>query len=607
MSWTFPAGIMIDSPSTRDRDDAVWVEPEGAGWNVTVHIALVADAIPADGDLDRALLRRPWTVYRPDRIIPMLPPALGAVRTLHPHRPRDTVAVDFHVAPDGTVSRAHVTRGRLTRPHATDYATATAAMDDAAHPLHRVLRHARDAAHALLARRRGRGALVLYDLMRGWANDGDTGLRPLASSERHTAYLVVSECMVAANTAVAEFAVTAGIPIPFRNHLPAPTAPPAERLLEELRLAVDAEQWRRDNAHRRLDHLLLPAFYAPHATEHYGLRLPWYCHSTSPLRRYADVLVQRQLLAVLDDRTPAHTTTDLAERSEAINTLLHQARQRRRERHARTETQRDQALLHAGGFEALPPEEFHKVLVLCVESGRHRDDVERELLRRLDAGSIHVRDARPILLDTADPRWGSAREALARWLLDRSADAQMLLNLHVQARGLDAPRWEQHAVAGSHPPQFVARVGLLVDVTTRWSATCSASSKTAARGEAALSLLAELTGIALLGSRATGPDTGPDSGPPPGVEPGDPDAVVARDPVTALNEYLHARRVSDLYYDFDAVGPAHRPTFTCTARCRHTRTGTALDAQGSGATKAAAKAEAARALLDALAADPARA
>lgn len=211
------------------------------------------------GDADRRASDRLRTMYLPDKVVPMLPPRVETATTLHPHQPRVTLTVAFHVTADGTVTGARVGVGRLQGAEVADYAQATAALTDTGHPLHPALAPAHAAAQALMARRLEGGALVLYDLRQGWASDGDLGLRPLAEVERYAGYLVVSELMVAANQAVVEYAVSSGVPILFRNQRPAVAPPPREELLAELRLlAGGGEQWRADTAAQRLGHLLAP-------------------------------------------------------------------------------------------------------------------------------------------------------------------------------------------------------------------------------------------------------------------------------------------------------------------------------------------------------------
>lgn len=586
------SGIMIDGPDTVDRDDAIWVVRDGAGWNVAVHIACVADIVQAGGAADRHAARQKRTIYLPDKVLPMLPRATEDRATLHPHKPRPVITVSFHVAHDGIVSQASVAEGTLTSPVAMDYATATAAIDDPEHPHHAVLRAAHEVARVLLTRRRDHGALVLYDLNQGLASDGDGGLLRLGAVERHAAYMIVAELMVAANQAIAEYAVTNDLPVLFRNHQPAAAAPDRDQLLEELRLLVVGESWRRETTQQRLGHLLRPAVYAPHAIEHYGLRLPWYCHATSPLRRYADLLVQRQLLAVLRGQNPPHHVDELARHAEAINTTLARARERRSERNAEARREERRETLADGGFSKLGDEEFHKVLKLAIAENRHGKALEAEVLNRAADGRMQPRAAYQVLL-VADRQWSTARDALLPWLTDHPEHAVSILAMHARLAGMETPIWEECPVGTAQQPLFSVRVGVDIDGGTSWSVTRIAQGKNLARQQAALSLIAQLASVDDLSTSLEAPDPAQTTGTGSAAGP---------NPAMAINELAQRRVLTGVGYTYDRTGPAHKPSFTCTVHARREPTAAVLTGTGSGATKGAAKTAAAGDLYTQLAA-----
>jgi exoribonuclease R len=125
---------MIDKPGTVDRDDAIWCESAGDGWDAVVHIACFADVVPTGGSVDLQAARRMRTIYLPNKVVPMLPRPVEDAATLHPDHTRASVSVNFHINADGTVSDAHVAQGRLSGGVAMDYAQATAALTNETHP-----------------------------------------------------------------------------------------------------------------------------------------------------------------------------------------------------------------------------------------------------------------------------------------------------------------------------------------------------------------------------------------------------------------------------------------------------------------------------------------
>ncbi len=588
------SGIMIDSPDTVDRDDAIWVDRGGDGWDVAVHIACVADLVAAGDPADRHAARQKRTIYLPDRVLPMLPRDIEDRATLHPQKPRPVMTVSFHVGLDGIVSQANVAEGTLTDPVALDYATATAAISDPSHPQYDVLREAHEVAHVLLAQRRHHGALVLYDLRRGVVSDGDGGLLRLRSVERHAAYLVVAELMVAANQAIAELAVTYNLPILFRNHQPAEVAPPREQLLNELKLLVSGETWRREATGQRLDHLLRPAVYAPHASEHYGLRLPFYCHATSPLRRYPDLLVQRQLLAVLRGTTPPHNGRDLGKHAEAINMALARARERRSERNAEAQRERRRDTLADGAFGDLPADDFHSVVKLAVAEGRHGEAVEAEVLNRIADGRMQPRTAHQLLF-VADDQWNGARDALLRWLAEHPEHAVSIVTMLAQQAGMKSPGWDEHPVGTVQQQLFSARAGITVEGTATWSAPRVGLGKNPARQQAALSLIATLTA-------AEDPSTTQEVPAPATEREPVAAAIAAVNCAAAINSTMAVNQLGQLGvltgvgYTYTSTGPPHLRTFTCSVHARHEPTATVLSSTGTGPTKGAAKVAAAEGL-----------
>lgn len=589
-------GIMIDRAGTPDRDDAIWAEAADGGWELTVHVACVADAVRPGDAADRRAARQAQTVYLRDSAIAMLPRATGAAATLSAAHERPALAVTWHLDADGRVSGERIRRGTLPRPAELDYESATAAIIDRAHPQHQALAAAHDAAQVLLARRRADGALALYDLARGWASDGDGALRQLAAVERHAAYIVVAELMVEANRLIAGFCVNGDIPALFRNHQAAAAAPPREELMADLGLAAggDGEDWQRETARQRLAHLLRPAVYAPHAAGHFGLRLPWYCHATSPLRRYPDLVTQRQVLAALRGERPPHSAGELEEIAAAVNAAIQERRDSRTEWLKEKDKRRRRAELAGGGYRDVPSEQFHRLVKLAVKEQLHTPELEGELLRRAAADELQARDAYPVLT-AAGPEWEAGRAALAGWLARHPEHAVTLASIHARNLGMETPLWDESHVGTVNEPLFSARAGIDADGRVTWSATRTARRKDTARQLAALSLIAGLAGQ---------PDPSPASpalvqAPAPDGPSADDDA---RSPVTVLNELGQTGVLLDIGYKYEQNGPPHDPEFTCTATARHAPSGEPLAADAAAKNKKTAKTAAARRLYERVAA-----
>jgi ribonuclease R len=309
--------VTIDGPDARDFDDAVFAERLGGEeFRLIVAIADVAHYVPPGSALDRAARERGTSVYFPDRVVPMLPEALSAHWcSLKPGEERPCLFVEMRIDAKGRKRHHRFGRGLMkSRARLTYEEVEADAVDGRLAPLLADLR----AAHAALATARlERGALDIdlpeYEVRL----EEDGTVRALTPRPRLTSHRLIEEFMIAANVAAAEELERRGGGL-FRIH----DAPAEDKLiplratLERLGLALPARHrlTARDfaallaRAAERPEFPLLQelilraqahAAYAPDNIGHFGLALPRYAHFTSPIRRYADLVVHRALIAGL--------------------------------------------------------------------------------------------------------------------------------------------------------------------------------------------------------------------------------------------------------------------------------------------------------------------
>lgn len=577
--------VMIDRQGSPDRDDALHITPDGDGWTLTVHIADVPVGLPPGGTADTEARRRGHTRYGTWATLHMLPGSLVSRLTLAEHAARPTLAVTLHVDAGGAVTGHQLARA-ATRPTAMDHEQVAAALADPAHPQHEMLTHAERCAQALFAHRRGEGALAVYDLTRGWAVDDDGQLVRLDAPERNVGYIIVQECMIAANSAIAAWAVRNDVPILFRNHTAVAAAPAAADLAADVDAAVLADApGQLDAARQRLSLIMRAATYDPTVRGHYALTLPAYTHATSPLRRYADLVTLRQVLAALDGGQPPHSPAQLEELAAELNT----AAAERRERTAAALKERAHATARAQAagdvFTHLPPARFTAVLKRAAKEGLHSDALDDEVRRRADAGALALADVAHVLAAVGD-----AWLPLRRHLISRAAvephTAPSLLAMHTARHDLPAVEYACE-VAGQAPQEVFTAQASCGQVS---GASRRAESKKAAQHRAALSLLAALAGVEDPSADAVDEPRRP-SGPPPDIE--------GQHPVSVLNEYTQAGYVTALTWNVNRAGPAHAPVFTAWVHAEVPDRGE-LRASGQAGSKAGARERAAGALLELL-------
>ena len=307
--------VTIDPDDARDFDDAIHVEklPNG-GWQLGVHIADVAAYVEPGSALDREARRRGNSVYLPDRVIPMLPEHLSnGVCSLKPEVDRLTHSVLIHIDKRGLAKGARFARSVIRSAHRLTYKEAYAIlMSPPRDRLGERLHLAWELAALLRRKRFEHGALDLdFPEVKVWVDAHGKPVR-LERVENDESHQLIEEFMLAANEAVARELKKRAIPTIYRVH----ENPDPEKLAEYREFALSFDYKVGDLTHRaELQRLLAEirgkpeeqalkvallkslkrARYAAQPLGHYGLAKTNYLHFTSPIRRYADLVVHRAL------------------------------------------------------------------------------------------------------------------------------------------------------------------------------------------------------------------------------------------------------------------------------------------------------------------------
>ncbi len=313
--------VTIDGADARDFDDAVFAIPEQNGYRLIVAIADVASYVVAGSALDREARLRGNSVYFPDRVVPMLPEALSnGWCSLRPDEDRGCLFVEMRIGADGRKISHRFGRGLMRSAARLTYERAQAAHDeqrDEGLP-GGTIGYLFGAYARLAAARATRGTLDL-DLPERQITLGDDGhVASVTPRPRLDSHRLIEEFMILANVAAAEELERLVQPCMYRVHAP----PSAEKLdaLRGLLSTFSISLKPGDQLHPRdLDQILRnvagtpsaalvneailrsqsQAEYAPENIGHFGLGLRAYAHFTSPIRRYADLLVHRALIAGL--------------------------------------------------------------------------------------------------------------------------------------------------------------------------------------------------------------------------------------------------------------------------------------------------------------------
>ena len=334
--------ITIDPADALDHDDAVFAERDEdpsnpQGWVVWVAIADVAHYVTPGSALDKEARKRGNSCYFPDRVVPMLPERLSnGLCSLEEGVDRACLAVRMVFDKGGTKTSHRFVRGLMRSPASLSYEEVQAAIDGHGSEetnalLPAVLRPLYDAYAALSLARERRAPLDL-DLPEFRVLLGDDGkVASIAPRERLDAHKLIEEFMIQANVAAAEALEKKHLPLMYRVHEP----PAREKLiaLTDFLKTIDINAPKGQGlSTAQFNHVLKKAsdadvgqmvseivlrsqsqaYYAPKNLGHFGLHLAKYAHFTSPIRRYADLIVHRALIRAFNLGEDGLTDTEIA-------------------------------------------------------------------------------------------------------------------------------------------------------------------------------------------------------------------------------------------------------------------------------------------------------
>lgn len=350
--------ITIDGKDARDFDDAVWAAPDETssnkgGWHLLVAIADVAHYVSPGTVLDQEAYLRGNSVYFPDRVIPMLPSVLSnGLCSLNPKEDRACVAVHIWIDKNGQKIRHRFCRGLMRSSARMTYEEVQRIYETPKDAHHDFFKPLYGAFQSLKKARLARGTLEI-DVPEPYLIFDEKGfVKNLVIRERLDSHRLIEEFMILANVAAAEELEAKKMPCMYRVH-----GEPNSEKLEEVRALLKRVKLQYEGSlktpqdltrllsfvegtpYQTIVHELVlrsqsQALYQPTNIGHFGLNLTHYAHFTSPIRRYADVLVHRALLSTLgykDDGLPLGSLKHFDEYGQHISTVERRAQGAERE------------------------------------------------------------------------------------------------------------------------------------------------------------------------------------------------------------------------------------------------------------------------------------
>ena len=373
--------VAIDPADARDHDDAIWAAPDDSeenrgGWKAIVAIADVSFYVRPETALDKAARARGNSVYFPDRVVPMLPEELSAhICSLKEGEDRAALACHLTIGKDGTLRSSRFARAKIRVAANIAYEDAQSAIDasqeeriEVSSPVcsmpevggsvpdglvETALKPLWGCWRALLAARNRREPLELDLPERQVVLDEKGRIESVAPRERLDAHRLVEDFMIAANVAAARALEAKKSPVMYRVH-----EPPSREKLEALKDYLETfgikftlgqvikpstfngileRVGNSDFRPEIMEQVLrsqMQARYAPERLGHFGLALGTYAHFTSPIRRYADLIVHRALVGAYklgEGGLPPSDTEHFERLGEQISGLERRAMEAERE------------------------------------------------------------------------------------------------------------------------------------------------------------------------------------------------------------------------------------------------------------------------------------
>ena len=349
--------ITIDGADSKDFDDAVSVKRlDNGNFLLGVHIADVSHYIGEDSPLDKEALKRGNSVYIINQVVPMLPKELSnGICSLNEGEDRLTLSVDMEITPEGDITEHNIYESVIRSKHRMVYTDVSDIIENDDRELaakysdiYDMLMDMKELAQILRNKREAAGSLD-FDLDEAYITLDEKGV-PVSVNlcERRTANRMIEEFMLAANKTVAEQFFWLELPFVYRVH----EKPDAEKMQEfrtflmglSIRLKGEGgnihpkalnevlEQVAGTSYENVVNTVMLrsmkKAFYSTECEGHFGLSMKYYCHFTSPIRRYPDLIIHRiikeylhggiddERIAVLSKKTQeAAETSSVTERA----------------------------------------------------------------------------------------------------------------------------------------------------------------------------------------------------------------------------------------------------------------------------------------------------
>ena len=317
------AFVTIDGKSAKDFDDALFAKKINSGFKLFVAIADVAEYVKFNSALDLEAINRGTSIYFRRKVIPMLPEKISNnLCSLRPDEDKLTLTCEMKITEDGNLenfkfynsiirSKARLTYEKLGKQFEKDKPSLLKDVSQSLESLEKIYR--------LLAKKRLDRQAIDFDLPEySPMNDKENNIKSFRPLKRNHSHQLVEECMILANVCAAELISKSKIPSVYRSHeKPDPlkianlknflTSRQIKNNMDSYKIRENLISWMKVAKTKKISEVIIVqilrsmslAKYDPKLTSHFALSLDKYTHFTSPIRRYADLIVHRCIKELL--------------------------------------------------------------------------------------------------------------------------------------------------------------------------------------------------------------------------------------------------------------------------------------------------------------------
>ncbi|KAF3884373.1 MULTISPECIES: RNB domain-containing ribonuclease [Nostocales] len=385
-------GFTIDGETSKDLDDAIWIEQQNEGVLLSIHIADVAAHVKKDSYIDRNAYNKIETRYRASSVSPMLPKHLAENDlSLLEKQTRDTVTVQVRLSDSAEILETRIFESELCSLRRFSYAEADAALKNRDDDFHETLKLCQLVAKKLTIRRQEQGAIAI-SLSDSLLVTEDGRLLAVEYKSQQ----IISEFMILCNFAVANTMADCGINMVYRNHSAKEIAPDRKRILESISVVASMGY-----IQSLLVNWMNKAEYSPTLAGHFALSIPAYCHFTSPIRRYVDLVNHRIIKAWLNGQKLPYTKAELQEIAIKATEYRNSLQEDKDAYFSGEKKKQYEKSIVSNEFKELPPKDFSRIVKYVAKQNTVETIID-EIKRRAQEKILQASDFTYLLFYAQD-------------------------------------------------------------------------------------------------------------------------------------------------------------------------------------------------------------